>query len=268
MKQLFIKISITAVALFVAVSTFAQTAGTLTFIYTPTSHTCYTGSKNVLAVWVQTSTGTFVKTRIRNAGGGTNDHLPTWAVNSGGTAGNCMAAACNVTGAATTGATLTSFTTKNITWDGTDVTGAVVADGTYKITIQSTWNHGGTGTATRSFTFVKGTSSDVQAPANDANFTNITLYWNPASAVGVEENELTTATIYPNPSTDGLFNVDYVNANSIKVVNLVGMTIMEEKLDAQSGSKSIDLSSFTNGIYLVSVTNGVKTTEYKIALEK
>ncbi len=268
MKQLFIKISSTLFALFVAFSTYAQTAGTLTFIYTPTSHTCYTGLKNVLAVWVQTSSGAFVKTRIRNAGSGTNDHLPTWAVNSGGAANNCMAAACNVTGAATTGATLSGFATKNITWDGTDVTGAIVADGTYKITIQSTWNHTGSGTATRSFTFVKGTSSDVQAPANDANFTNITLYWNPASAAGVEENELATATIYPNPTTDGLFNVDYVNANSIKVVNLVGMTIMEEKLDSQSGTKNIDLSGFTNGIYIVSLSNGVKTSEYKIVLDK
>jgi len=268
MKLLILKISSTAFALFLSVTAFSQTAGTLTFIYTPTSHTCYTGSKNVLAVWVQTSTGTFVKTRIRNAGSGTNDHLPTWAVNSGGSAGNCMAAACNVTGAATTGATLSSFTTKNITWDGTDVTGTVVADGTYKITIQSTWNHGGTGTATRSFTFTKGPSSDVQAPANDANFTNMTLHWNPASAAGVEENELASATIYPNPSTDGLFNVEYVNATAIKVVNLVGMTIMEENLDTQSGTKSIDLSSYTNGIYLVSVSNGAKTAEYKIVLDK
>ncbi len=267
MNPLILKISSAAFALFLSVAAYAQTTGTMTFKFTPTSHTGYSGTRNVLAIWIQTSSGTFVKTRSRNAGSGTNDHLPTWAVNSGGPSTNCLSASCNMIGA-TSGATLSTFTTKNITWDGTDVTGAVVADGTYKITVQSTWNHGGTGTTTRSFTFVKGPNSDVQAPANDANFTNMTLYWNPASAAGVEENTLALATIYPNPSSDGFFNVDYVNATEIKVVNLVGMTIMEEKLDSQSGTKSIDLSSFTNGIYLVSVSNGTKTSEYKIVLDK
>ncbi len=261
------KISSTIFTLLLSFVTFTQTTGTLTFKYTPTSHSGYSGTKNVLAIWIQNSAGAFVKTRSRNAGGGTADHLPTWAVNSGGLSTNCLSSSCNMIGA-TSGATLSSFTAKNITWDGTDVTGAVVADGTYKITVQSTWNHGGTGTTTRSFTFVKGPNSDVQAPANDGNFTNITLYWNPASATGVEENELATAIIYPNPTTDGLFNVDYVNANSIKVVNLVGMTILEDKLDAQSGTKNIDLSGFTNGIYIVSLSNGLKTSEYKIVLDK
>jgi hypothetical protein len=72
-----------------------------------------------MAVWIQSSTGAFVKTRARNAGGGTSDHLPVWAVNAGGSAGNCLTASCNTVGAVT-GATLNNFSTRNFSWDGTD----------------------------------------------------------------------------------------------------------------------------------------------------
>ena len=82
----------------------AQTSGSLTLTFTQTPHTSFQGTKNVIAVWIQSSTGTFVKTRARNVGNVTKDHLPTWAVNSGGTAGNATSANCNVVGA-TSGAT-------------------------------------------------------------------------------------------------------------------------------------------------------------------
>lgn len=105
-------------------NTFAQTVGTLTFSFTPvTKSPGYSGTKNHLAVWIQTSTGGFVKTKLRYAQV-ERDHLPTYAVNSGGTASNCTAAACNKTDAIT-GATLPNFTAKTIVWDGKNVNGTV-----------------------------------------------------------------------------------------------------------------------------------------------
>ena len=112
MKSLFFSITLLACTFIQA-----QTQGTLSFSFTQTAHTSYTGNKNVLAVWIQSSTGTFIKTRLRYAGGGTADHLPTWAVNSGGTANNALGTSCNVVSAAT-GATLTNFSAKNVSWDG------------------------------------------------------------------------------------------------------------------------------------------------------
>ena len=90
----------------------AQTPGTLNFTFTPTSHSGYQGTKNVLAVWIQSSTGAFVKTKLRYAGNSTKDHLPTWAVNAGGSSTNCLSSNCNVVGA-TTGATLSNFASKS-----------------------------------------------------------------------------------------------------------------------------------------------------------
>ncbi|MEY3844869.1 MAG: hypothetical protein RL293_1291, partial [Bacteroidota bacterium] len=59
MKSLFFSITLLACTFIQA-----QTQGTLSFSFTQTAHTSYTGNKNVLAVWIQSSTGTFIKTRL------------------------------------------------------------------------------------------------------------------------------------------------------------------------------------------------------------
>ena len=114
MKKNINKFAILIAVVCFSISLQAQTLGFLTFTFTPvTKAPCYSGSRNVLAVWIQTGSFSFVKTKIRNAGGSTADHLPSWAANSGGSASNCMSAACNVVDA-TTGATLASFTPKTL----------------------------------------------------------------------------------------------------------------------------------------------------------
>lgn len=266
MRAKLLKIKVAVFATVLASSSFGQTNGTLSFSFTQTPHTSYTGTKNVMAIWIQDGSGNFIKTRTRNAGWGTADHLPTWAVNAGGSANNCMTG-CNISGA-TTGATLSNFSTRSITWDGTDASGNLVPDGTYKVTIQSTWNHGSSNTATRSFSFTKGTSPDVQSPSSDGNFTGISLDWQPSAAGITEKSADASVKVYPNPSTDGIFNVDYATTSSIKVINLLGATVYEGNTSMNSGSEAIDLSSFDNGIYIMYVSNGDVVSEHKIVLKK
>jgi hypothetical protein len=275
MKKKLLKLSSILLSVLFTGSLAAQTAGTLTFTYTPVSHTGYSGTKNALAVWIQTSAGGFVKTKLRyaGAGNGTSDHLPTWAANSGGTAANCMATACNKTDA-TTGATLANYTVKTITWDAKNVNGTangtVVADGVYKVTIESTWNHGSTGTSVVSYSFTKGPNAVHLTPANDANFTNIKLDWIPASTAGIDDlSEDQAVAVYPNP-TEGIFNVDYKKANAIRVINILGTVVAEEQINeaAGPGTKSMDLSNFANGIYWINVSNSAGSRNYKIVLNK
>jgi len=61
MKRLLINASLALSLLLNAHFSEAQTAGTLTFTFTTIAHTGYQNTKNVLAVWAQTNTGTFVK---------------------------------------------------------------------------------------------------------------------------------------------------------------------------------------------------------------
>ncbi len=262
------KIGILAMSV-IALNSYAQTPGTLSFEYSPTAHpNGYDGSKNTLAIWIQKADDSFVKTRVRYCcGGSTNDHLPVWAVNAGGFA-SFANFNTDVTDA-TTGATLPDFQLRSINWDGTDVNGNVVPDGTYKVSVESTWNHGATNHIIRSFTFTKGTSIDNQTPANDAEFNNVSLIWTPSTTNSIDETNTSLEVVaYPNPS-NGMLNIKYNNATSIKIVNMIGEVIVNDNLiNENNGTYTADLSAYANGIYNIIISNGDQVTTKKITLNK
>jgi len=278
MKKKILNLLVILLLVYPTIKLSAQTSGTLTFTFTEvaksTSATYNNNAQHVLAAWIQTSAGTFIKTKLRYAGSGTNDHLPTWAANAGcASSSNCLGAACNVVDG-TTGATRSSWTSYTITWDGKKgaaATGTLQADGVYKVTLQSTWDHGTAGTATSSYTFTKGPNADHQTPAANSTFTGVKLDWVPALSTGIEGNiiENPIVNLYPNP-TDGIFNVDFKNATCIKVINTLGDIIYEEKIETtvSEGTKNIDLSAFANGIYIINVANERGSSNHKIILNK
>ncbi|MFA7274157.1 MAG: T9SS type A sorting domain-containing protein [Crocinitomicaceae bacterium] len=266
-------------------STLAQTPGTLTFTYTqpqPTTPSLNQGVKNVLAVWIEDASGNFIKTRYRFVGSSTKDHLPTWAVKAGGTAGNATSANCNVTDA-TTGATRgastspTAYGTKTVTWDGQNVSGSVngvvVPDGVYKVWVESSWHDAGSNNHNEiiSFSFTKGPAPDHQTPAGDNYINTVVLDWNPNTVAGIEETEadLAIATIYPNPSA-GIFTVESnENVKMIEVFNTLGMLVFKKEVASNGQTEQIDLSNFNEGIYMFSVSNqNGRVTNYHVVLSK
>lgn len=264
MKKIIFKIALIVIFCLSSLITFSQTTGTLNFTFTCPKHTSgnyESDGRYALAVWIETSTGTFVKTKIINWGGmnsNTGNHLGTatgWMTKSG----------MNVVDA-TSGATSTNFTARTVTWNGTNAAAAVVTDGAYRVAIQETWGHQ-TNTVIRYINFTKGTATDAQIPAADTNFTGISLNWSPTLAT---ENFSTKPelVVYPNPSK-GIFNLEFKNeVTNITVIDILGKTVLEEKNDPSTVSKSIDLSSFQNGVYIIKVSNGTESAEYKVLLEK
>ena len=272
MKNIY-KLLIVAILFCFSTSLKAQTAGTMTFTFTNPKHTTgnyETNGRYAMAVWIEScttcgagttaGTSTYVRTNMRYWGGNTSDHLPTWASKSGSS-----------TTLATTGATQTIFTARTVTWNGTNAAGTtLLADGNYRVCIQETWGHG-SATVTRYFPFVKGATiynntTDVTA---DTNFTGITLNWTPTLA-----NDSFTkgpeVVVYPNPSK-GIFNLDLKSQiKNITVVSVLGAVVYEENIDASSTvtTKSIDLSSFNNGVYIIHVTGDTGSTSYEVVLDK
>ncbi len=277
MKKLISKLSSIVATVCISTSVFAQTSGTLTCSFTEVAKpaaSCYSGNaQHVLAAWIQTSAGGFVKTKLAYAACCatcccTYDHLPTWSLNAGGLTGDCQNA--SVIDAAT-GATRSSWTSYSFNWDGkmgATSTGTLQPDGVYQVAIQSTWNHG-TGTAMTTYTFTKGSTAYTRTVTADPNFGTVTLNWQPALPAGINEATFSPViSVYPNP-TEGVFNVDFKNATSIKVINTLGSVIYEEKVEQLTeGTKSIDLSNFTNGIYFINVSNGTNSSNHKITLNK
>jgi hypothetical protein len=261
----------------------AQTTGTLTFSFNqpvPTSPApTYTGFC-VTAVWIEDNLGNFIKTKMRFIGSSTSDHLPTFAVKAGGTASNALATTVNVTDA-TTGATRkntttpTGFGSKSFVWDGKNVSGAVngttVADGIYKVWIESTWVDSGSNNhqELNSFSFTKGPVSAKTTAVGDTYVNTIVMDW--VTTLGVNDNisPNTQVVVYPNP-TNGVFNIDFKNEiNNIKISNMLGQVIYDENVAGTAGtSKSIDLSNYENGTYIINVSNDKGTSNYKVILEK
>ncbi len=195
-------------------ASFAQTAGNLNFSMSFTSHSGGYGAMHVVSIWLENGTGTFVKTKYRYASGHTlSSHLPVWKANS----------ASNIVDA-TVGTTLTSYSPVSITWNATNVSAALVADGDYKVMMEITWDDGTANHDTASVTFTKGPSGVHLTPANFTNFTGITLDWVP-SGVGINENfGKETFSVTPNP----ISNVSTVNysltENSDVTVSLYDVT--------------------------------------------
>jgi hypothetical protein len=121
--------------------------------------------KNIVAIWVENSSGTFVKSLLVNASQ-RKSHLTKWISSSKG----------NITDAITS-ATRSSHGVVKAVWNGTDTSGKIVANGTYKICMELTEN-ASTGTYS-TFNFTKGIAAETQTPAQATGFASIGIKWIP-----------------------------------------------------------------------------------------
>jgi hypothetical protein len=160
-----------------------QTAGTLT-VSSITSATLNGeivefGPDNYTAIWIEDNKGKFIKTLYVTTAGSKKPSrrgwLTEWTLKSASNAVD-----------AKTGATAESYGSIVGTWDGKDVTGTIVADGTYTLRMEiaddaDAPHNGKTGVSSKfSATFTKGpTASSITAP-NVLSFSNNSLQWTPA----------------------------------------------------------------------------------------
>jgi hypothetical protein len=220
---------------------FSQTNGTFSFSVTTTAPSGSYGTENLLAIWIENSQSAFIKTKVKYLSGEL-DHMATWVSKSGQ----------NVVDA-TTGPTRAGHGTVTFLWNGTDVNGTLMPDGSYKVWLEMAWDRSlTTGKTVNSFTFTKGVSAFNSTPANTANFLSIVLDWTPLST-GIEGMlESKDMIVYPNP-TSGILNLDFKKSEKeclIKIINEAGKVEFTQKItDVQAGPRSLDLSRLQNGNY-------------------
>ena len=238
---------------------FSQTEGTLSFSVTTTSTGGYT-PEHLLAIWIENGSASFIKTKVRYSSNGNLDHLQTWVNKSGN----------NVVDAAT-GPTLTSHGTITFLWNGTNVAGTVVADGSYFVWLEMAWASSLTsGKTVNSFPFTKGTSAFHSTPANTTNFLSMALDWTPSGPTAVRgEMENEDIIVYPNPSS-GLLNINFKNFEKecvVRIINETGQLVhLEKSSDIQAGIKTIDLTGLPAGIYYCTLRFPRKDLVFRIVL--
>jgi hypothetical protein len=228
--------------------TYAQTEGTLTVTTTTSSAGGNYAPKNIVAIWIEDGQGNFIKTLLAYAET-RKTHLNTWE------ASTTAAGSPFNTVDAITGATKTTHAARTCNWNGTDVNGNLVPDGSYKVRMELT-DKNSTGNYS-TFTFTKDTNPENQAPGNVPSFSSIFINWEPV-ITSVKDNSIEKYYhIYPNP-TSGIFRVTGENIKEVQVRNVAGGLIY-------SGNAAvIDLTLQPDGIYLLKISSNKGTFTKKI----
>jgi len=148
------------------VDTGIKTPGTLAVSTVTSSSGGAYAPAHVVAIWIEDNSGKFVKTLLIKAQT-RRGYLADWL--------NATPTASTID--ATTGATLTSHGTLTCSWNGTNASGAVVSNGTYKVCMELTEDHTGGNFST--FTFTKDSVANSQSPTGKPSFSSISLKWTP-----------------------------------------------------------------------------------------
>ncbi len=254
-KTSILTIFLTLSLVFITLFSNAQTAGNLTFSCSTSAPNGNWGTKHVVAIWIENSNNAFVKTNAKY--GHDDDHLTTWKASSNGNKVDAV-----------TGATVSSYRTESVIWDGTDVSRVVVEDGTYNVFIEMGWGKDKTNDhAVVSFSFTKGTEGVQVTPSDKTNFSNVSLAWEPTLTAISQASDQKSIAIYPNPS-HGIITLDikkpFVNAK-IVVENIEGKSVYQESLANDfTGIKTVDLRSYNTGLYFVKIVAQNQQFVYKV----
>jgi len=223
----------------------AQTDGTLTVSATTSQTSTPTyAPKNIVAMWIEDSSGKFVKTLLAYANTRKASLLAWKSVTT--TAGS----AYNIVDAKA-GATQTSHTVRTCTWNGKNYLSVLVADGTYKLKMELTDNDGKKQNLA-SFNITKGTSIETLTPATISGFSSISIKWTPLNTAIEEVEESENYIIYPNPAANSIS----VTGDDIKRIEICSL---DGKKLYSSDEKKIYLNFLPDGMYMVNifVRNGI-----------
>jgi hypothetical protein len=138
-------------------------------VTTVSDHGSYS-PENVGAIWIATSSGTFVKT-LKVWGTIRISHLNAW------NSATASAGFTNRTVDAITGATLSSFQTHMVTWNCTDDTRTTVPDGAYRVYFETADSNSGGPNSYVDFT--KGATAQTLSPPDATYFKSIKLVFTP-----------------------------------------------------------------------------------------
>jgi len=252
MKKTFIILLLT---LSLSTLTFAQTLGELSVTTTTSSAGGMFSPNNVLAIWVEDDAGNFVKTLMVYAQFYTT-YLNTWeaSTNAAGDMYNSVDAI--------TGASRTSHGIRTCAWDGKDVSGIDMPDGTYYVWMELT-DRNNTGNFS-SFMFTKDDNTNTLTPSNVPSFSSISIEWSPL--VGVENSKFRdyhTYSVYPNPAKNQINIESPETIKEINIYNDLGQMILNLSLNVKQTQIPLDLNS---GLYFINIVAETEVYNSKLII--
>lgn len=87
----------------------------------------------------------------------------------------------------------------------------------------------------------------------------------------IEETNNFSWSIHPNPTSNGIVNiqlpVNLVGEKSVKIYNILGSEILQEKISVNQNNSKLDLTNNSSGYYFVELTTEEGTSVQKLLLE-
>lgn len=99
---------------------------------------------------------------------------------------------------------------------------------------------------------------------------NVNFIGSSTLLTGINEKEETAVSLFPNPTTNGMFTIDLANLSgktNVTVYDIVGNTIFSNETCSQA-KQVIDLSNYANGSYFVTIKNDKEVITKKIVINK
>jgi hypothetical protein len=227
--------------------------------------------RNIGAIWVEDDNGQFLQTLERWANN-RRQYLYTWNSRTGGNVVDGI-----------TGATRSSHTTHNLSWDFTNFSGDTVAPGNYVMWVEMTDRH--SQGPVYSFSFPYMGSAETISPPEQTYFHNMELSYVLDILVGIDEgtavqpeNQMLLKN-YPNPFNPGTW-ISYVMGTpaqiDLSVFDLQGRLVRELKHGEQiAGTHAIywdgrdgSEASVPAGIYLCRLITNDEPQTMKMTLLK
>lgn len=234
-----------------------STEGMLTFTVKSVTDNSTYSPKNVFAIWVTDSLGSFVKS-CKVMAASRKKHLVKWNASSAGNTVNAV-----------TGSTLPNHQTHTIEWDGTNVAGVTVPDGPYKICVEySSTNSANNGNAGPFLTldFVKDANNQHVVLPNASYYQDIVADWVPKSTIGVNDLRHAGAKLhfFPNPVVNILslqlnlakksqVSVDLLDAKGTLQLNLLTDILNQGDHSYEWLPKQLNGGQLSSGLYLLRV---------------
>lgn len=222
-------------------STNSNSAGTLRVSTLTSNAGGNYAPRNIVAIWVEDASGNYVKTLLVYANN-YKQYLTHWKSKSQYDRTDAIS-----------GATVNSHATRVCNWDGTNTTGVVVPDGTYRICFELT-DKNATGNYSY-FEIEKDSLAHSLSPANVPSFSNISIIWTPESINDIMEySSHIQCSIAPNPNY-GQFKLQLTEVPekaTIEFYNALGQLIQVENIE--NSSETYDLKPHTGMIFYTIVS--------------
>ncbi len=111
---------------------------------------------------------------------------------------------------------------------------------------------------------------NAEASGGSFGIDNVRVHGVATLTTGIHETTFQSISVYPNPSSSGIYTIDLGNNSDnalVKVYDIVGNMILEKEINAEN-KLSIDLSNKANGSYFIQIRSNNTITTKKITIVK